>query len=123
MMNHKNINYGFNLKKFLLIISAILIVGYGFFNAREFILGPSIEIMNKNEFREVGKNIVTIKGIAKNTVYLTLNEKPVYLDRDGNFEEKLLLSPGFNTIQMYGRDRFKKETLEELKIYYKENIN
>ena len=40
---------------------------------------------------------------------------------DGLFEEKLLLSPGSNIIEIKARDRFKKETEKIINIYYKQS--
>ena len=120
-MNSSNLSSGFNVRKTAIIIAVVLIVVYGMFNARNIIIGPEIEIISPNPESETTENLVIIRGVAKNVTFLSLNNRAIFMDQEGNFKEKLLLSPGFNIIRLYGRDRFKQETTEEFKIYYKEN--
>lgn len=70
---------------------------------------------------ETEKNIFIIKGKAKNISFLSLNEKPMFVDTEGLFEEKLLLSPGSNIIEIRAKDRFKKEILKVVRVYYKQS--
>jgi len=111
---------GFNLKKFAATVSLVFLVSYGLFNARKLIMGPSIEIFEpKTEEVETDSNIITIKGKALNAAFINLNERPIFADTNGIFEEKLLLSEGFNTIEIKARDRFKKEIQKTVTVYYK----
>ena len=66
------------------------------------------------------ENTITITGKVSNMVFLSINERSISVDTKGYFEEKLLLSPGFNIIEIKARDRFKKEVRETIKIYYKQ---
>ena len=112
---------GFNVRLFVIIFSIFLLISYGLFNARNLLLGPSIEIFSPalSEI-ETMENTITIKGKASNMVFLSINERSISVDTKGYFEEKLLLSPGFNIIEIKARDRFKKEVRETIKIYYKQ---
>lgn len=112
---------GFNIKKFLLIVAVLLLIVYGFFNARNMLTGPTLDILNPTNLVETEQNILTVKGIVKNATFISLNEKPIFINQDGIFEEKLLLSPGSNIIQIKARDRFKKEIVKKMTIYYKES--
>ena len=111
---------GFNIRLFVIILSVFLLIFYGIFNARNLIIGPTIEIFSPIS-EETRENVLTIKGRAKNIALLSLNEKPIFVDKQGLFEEKLLLSPGSNTIEIRARDRFKKEIIKTIKIYYKQS--
>lgn len=112
---------GFNVRLFVIIFSIFLLISYGLFNARNLLLGPSIEIFSPalSEI-ETMENTITIKGKVSNMVFLSINERSISVDTKGYFEEKLLLSPGFNIIEIKARDRFKKEVRETIKIYYKQ---
>jgi len=112
---------GFNVRRFLIILSVLLLVSYGLFNARNLIIGPTIEIFSPTKDIEIGENTISVKGRAKNTTFISLNERPIFVDMDGLFEEKLLLSPGSNIIEIKARDRFKKETEKIINIYYKQS--
>lgn len=112
---------GFNIRIFLIIISVFLLISYGIFNARNLIIGPTIEVFSPIKDIETTKNVIDIKGKAKNIAFISLNEKPIFVDKEGLFEEKLLLSPGSNIIEIKARDRFKKEILKTIKVYYKQS--
>lgn len=119
-MPYKFEQKGFNLKLCIIIFSVLLLISYGIFNARNLIIGPTIEIFNPVT-EETKENILIIKGRTKNIALLSLNEKPIFVDKQGLFEEKLLLSPGSNTIEIKAKDRFKQEVLKTIKIYYKQS--
>jgi hypothetical protein len=120
-MNQYKFESGFNIKLFLISASVLLLISYGIFNARNLIIGPTIEIFSPTDNLETEQNILTIKGKATNISFLSLNEKPIFVNTEGLFEEKLLLSPGSNIIEIKAKDRFKKEILKTLKIYYKQS--
>ena len=48
-----------------------------------------------------------------------MNGKPVIVDKDGNFEEILLLSPGYNSTLFSAKDRFNRTTEYKLELVYK----
>lgn len=120
-MNQYKFERGFNIKRFVIIASILLLISYGIFNSRNLIIGPVIEIFNPAKDIETAENIIGIKGRAKNIAFLSLNEKPIFVDTEGLFEERLLLSPGSNIIEIRAKDRFKKEILKTIKVYYKQN--
>ncbi len=112
---------GFNIKFFVVILSVLFLISYGVFNARSLITGPVIEIFSPATETETMENVITIRGRAINMIFISVNEKPIFVDKEGLFEEKLLLSPGSNIIEIRAKDRFKKEVLETIKIYYKQS--
>lgn len=120
-MNRPDLESGFNIRLFLVISAIVLLISYGLFNARDLLLGPSIEITQPTSQTETTENIFTIKGRAKNTAYISINQRPIFVDKEGFFEEKLILSPGFNIIEIKARDRFKKETQKTVSVYYKQD--
>ena len=117
-MNCYKFERGFNIKFFAIALSVLLLVSYGIFNARNLIMGPVIEIFNPIKDTETSEEVFVIKGKIKNASFISFNEKPIFVDKEGIFEEKLLLSPGSNIIEIRAKDRFKKEVLKIIKIYY-----
>ena len=120
-MSQYKFESGFNVKRFVIILSVFLLVSYGIFNARNLIIGPTVEVFSPVRDMETEENVLTINGRAKNITFISLNERPISVDTEGLFEEKLLLSPGSNIIEIKARDRFKKEILKTIKIYYKQS--
>ena len=60
---------GFNIKKTIIIFSVVLLVLYGFFNARNLIAGPSFEILSPTTEIETKEKIIEVKGRVKNTSF------------------------------------------------------
>lgn len=105
-------------KKILWILPILIFVAYGIFNARNFIFGPSIEVVEPEANLLSENRLISIKGFAKNTSFLKLNNRSIFTDKEGYFNEKLLLNNGYNIIQIVGRDRFRNETKKEFRVYY-----
>lgn len=120
-MNKYKFESGFNIKLFIILFSVVLLVSYGIFNSRNLIIGPEIEMFSPAKDMETAENVLVIKGKVKNMTYLSLNEKPIFVDTEGLFEEKLLLSPGSNIIEIEAKDRFKNEVQKTVKVYYKQS--
>lgn len=118
-MNKYKFEKGFNIKSFLIAFSAVLLVGYGLWNARHIIIGPTIEIFSPTQDVETRENVLTVNGRAKNAAFISLNEKPISVDTEGLFEQRLLLSPGSNNIEIKVRDRFQQEVKKTITVYYK----
>jgi hypothetical protein len=120
-MNKYKFQKKFNIKYFAIVLIVVLLVSYGLFNARSLILGPQVEIFSPTNNTETTENLTDIHGKAENISFISLNEKQIFIDKEGVFQEKLLLKPGSNIIQIKARDRFKKEIVKILKIYYKQS--
>lgn len=93
-----------------------LIALYAFFQARYLILGPRITILSPLNGSTVDSSLVLVEGIAKNVTYISMNDRPIFLDEKGRFEEKFLAYPGSSTIIIKARDRFGRETERITKI-------
>lgn len=106
---------------FVIVISVLSLISYGIFNARNLIIGPGIEIFSPNVDTETRENFIVIKGRVKNITFITLNERSIFVDKEGYFQEKLLLSSGFNIIEIKARDRFKQEIKKTMRVYYKQD--
>lgn len=106
---------------FVTILSILFLVSYGIFNARNLLIGPTIEIFSPAKDTETAENILTVSGRASNVAFISLNQRPISIDTEGLFQEKLLLSPGSNIIEIKAVDRFKKEAQKTIVVYYKQS--
>jgi hypothetical protein len=122
-MNQYNFESGFNIRKLLITASVVLLFSYGIFNARNLIMGPSIEMFNPIADTEVSDKTITVKGKVENISFISLNGRAISVDREGLFNEKLILVSGLNVIEIKARDRFKNEVQKVIKVYYKESEN
>jgi hypothetical protein len=107
------------LRIIALTILAIIIVGYSFFQAQKILAGPVIEISTPQNGATYNSTLIEIDGQAKNVAYMDLDDRQMFTDKNGNFSEKLLLSPGYNVVKLDAWDKFGKQTEKKLELVLK----
>ncbi|MSR73199.1 hypothetical protein EXS61_01155 [Candidatus Parcubacteria bacterium] len=114
-----------SFKSTIKIVSLVLVVlfigGYSLFEARNIISGPKIEISQPINGTTTENPLIDIKGITQNASSISLNDRPITVDKEGAFNEKLLLSPGYNIIKLAVSDRFGRQKVEMLKLILTSN--
>ena len=115
-----------DLKSTLKVVSLSLIlffiIGYSLFEFRWVIQGPKISVETPKNGESFDKNLISVRGKIENVTYLALNDYQITVDPSGVFEEKLLLSPGFNIMKLETKDRFGRTEVEFLEVLYTKNI-
>ena len=96
----------------------ILILGYSAFQARKIVGGPELTITSPIITDIVTDPLVRVTGVAKNIKEITLNGTPIYIDEQGNFNEKLVLLAGYNIIELEAKDKFNKETKKTIELSF-----
>lgn len=109
----------FYLKALLITVFLIMVLGYGAYEVWNYATGPQIIVTNPQNGTAVSESLITIEGLAKNIKEITLNDRAIVVDEAGNFNEKILLSYGYNVLSLRASDRFGKQTEERLQIVYK----
>jgi len=99
---------------------ALIIAGYSLFQAQKILAGPVIEITTPQNGATYNSTLIEINGKAKNIAYINLNDRKIFTDKDGNFSEVLLLSPGENVVKLDAWDKFGKQTEKKLELVLKE---
>ena len=113
---HRNSKY--ILRVAIIVIFFVLIAGYSAYQARKIIRGPEISIYSPTDGATVNDALVEIKGKASNIKDISLDDKPIFIDEQGNFNEKLLMPSGYTIISMKASDRFGNKTEKSISIYY-----
>lgn len=100
----------------IIVLIFLAIIGYGLFQARNLLRGPEISISSPINGTSYTSAIVMVAGMATNITHISLDDRPIFVDKLGNFSEKLLLAPGYNIIKLEAQDKFgrSKERLLEL---------
>ncbi len=100
----------FDVKKILKIASLsiflLFIVSYAFFRSKDLIFGVKIIDVNIMDGEKIEDNILNITGNAKNAIKLTLNDRIISIDQEGNFSETIVLNKGYNVISVEAKDKF-----------------
>jgi hypothetical protein len=94
------------MKRAVIIVVIVLIVGYGLFEARKLIEGPVITIESPQAGTATSSDIVTVVGNAENIAFLTINDGPAYTDESGRFVYQYSPPPGYTVVTVAAVDRF-----------------
>jgi hypothetical protein len=109
----------FYLKAIVITLFLFCLFGYGVFEIWNYATGPEITVKTPADGAVVAESLISIQGQGKNTKEITLNDRPIMMDEAGNFSENILLSYGYNVLELRGADRFGKKTEQKLQIVYK----
>ena len=104
------------LSVLLLTVLALVIAGYGLFEARRIVEGPQVTIYMPADGSATSTSGVVIAGNAQNISFLTINDQPSFTDQQGNFSETLSIPPGFAVLTVAATDRFGRRTSKEVSI-------
>ncbi len=109
------------VKIIVFVLISLIVIGYAFFASHDFILGPIITIsepINGSTFTSPG---IVIKGVVKRIQDISLNDRSLIIDHEGNFSENVLLSPGYNVFTLIALDKFGRSKEYRLELIYKVN--
>jgi uncharacterized protein (DUF58 family) len=95
------------LKDALSIALLVLLAFYIYYQFERYLEGPVIsvggELLEATTFTEP---LLTIEGRARNVAFIYINDRQIFTDERGNFEELFLLQPGYNVVSIRARDQF-----------------
>ncbi|KKU79499.1 MAG: hypothetical protein UY04_C0007G0010 [Parcubacteria group bacterium GW2011_GWA2_47_7] len=115
------------LKKVLSVSTGILIVAvivfYAYYQSRSVIAGPLIELSEPQDYMTSTTSLIMIRGVAINAKELTLQGRQIFIDLSGRFAEQLLLSPGYNIIELTAKDAQGRQIIKKLELVYHEELN
>ncbi len=115
MLKNKNLRIRFMFISFL----ALIFAGYLFYQMKNFILGPRINILNLKEYSTVDDSFFTAEGSAKNIFNFYLNGRKIFVDKNGNFKEKMVLASGSNILEFKAEDKFGHQIIKYYHIFNK----
>jgi Glucodextranase, domain B len=110
------INYNRSVKRGLFVFVILALVAYGLFQSKKLIEGPQITIFEPQNGATLTGDLVTIRGVAKNIAYIWLDDTPIFVDNNGQFDEQLVVPQGYSTIKVSAQDKFGKKTQELIRV-------
>jgi hypothetical protein len=102
-----------------ILLVVILLVGYTLFQAKNLIRGPVLVILEPKDGATVPYEIVTVKGTTENVSAITLNDSPIFIDKEGKFNEKIVAPVGYSIVKLSAKDRFGTEVIKYLHLILK----
>lgn len=106
------------IKTLLIAFFVLVLVGYGLFQSQKIIDGPQISVISPISGGTSTESKIEVKGVAKNISAISLNDRPIFIDEQGNFAEKLMLYPGYNIIKLRASDKFGSSVERDLELVY-----
>lgn len=107
------------LKYIAISLAIIGITGYSYHQTRGFSNGAILVLDYPSDGMTLTKSSINVKGIIKNATYATLDGRQIFIDENGKFNERLLLSPGYNVVEIKLKDRFDRIKTKKLELIYK----
>jgi hypothetical protein len=93
------------------ILIGILVVGFlGLiaYNVKDMVFGAPLIVHTTADGATVNNSYVAISGYAKHAQSVTINGLVIGVDKQGNFSDGVILSPGYNIVEVAETDRFGK---------------
>ncbi len=100
------------------IVVILLIIGYALFESHSLIKGPDITISEPIPGSSISTSSVNIIGKASRIQDISLNGRPILVDKDGNFNETILLASGYNASLFSAKDKFNRTIEYKLELVY-----
>jgi len=115
--------YKFKNKKItLLTVSIGLVVcsvlALVFTNMRDVIFGTPLSVSVAGDGSTLSSSFLPLTGNAKHAKDIRINGRSIAIDREGNFTDAVILSPGYNTINISLRDQFGKQKNRTYQFVY-----
>jgi hypothetical protein len=104
------------MRRIILLVVILLVIGYGLFEARRLIGGPVVTINSPEDGSATSSEIITISGTAHNISFLTINDVPAFTDEQGHFTEELSPPPGYAIFTVAATDRFGRRATAQVHI-------
>jgi len=98
-----------NNSSIALAISVCAITVLIVYNMRDIIFGTPLSINASIDGSTVPSLVFPLSGNAGHAKELLINGRPVQIDRNGAFADEILLSEGYNIVEVARIDRFGKE--------------
>lgn len=98
-MHHARIKLG------ITIIVSITFAVYVLFQARFFIVGPTLTILEPTTTRYATSTLM-VRGSVTHAVEIAVNDFPIDTDRAGNFSYELVIPEGYSILTVTARDRY-----------------
>lgn len=86
-----------------LILGVCALVVY---NIRDLVFGTPLQVVAAKDGSTLGDTFLPLSGVARHARELLINGRTVAIDRSGKFTDAIILSPGYNIVEVALLDRF-----------------
>ena len=111
-MKYKIKHNRFSVTAALLVLVVLGVFGFVLGNMRDLLFGAPLTITTASNGATLTDGYLPVSGKATHARDVRINGRLVTIDREGNFSDAVLLSPGYNVITVASRDQFGKEAVK-----------
>jgi hypothetical protein len=104
------------LKWIVGVLLALIVVGYGFFESFDLLLGPKLLITAPANGSTVHDSLIRIEGRTKRIAKIYISGRQIFAQSDGTFSEPLLLGNGYNIIEVRVEDQFGRKLIQKVEL-------
>ncbi|MEN9647585.1 MAG: hypothetical protein RLY57_389 [Candidatus Parcubacteria bacterium] len=104
------------------LILILAIIGYTIYAFSDYLDGPELVISFPYEGYSTTSTLIKVSGTAERAQFISLNDRPIYIDEKGLWNETLLLQPGYTIIKAFVRDRFGREQSSLIHVLRTEQV-
>ncbi len=112
-------NASYYIKTVFLVLFGLIIVAYSVYQARNILFAPTITLVSPIDGETYTDPLIHVKGVATHAAYLTLDDRALFADKKGNFDDTLLLGEGYTIIKISAEDKFGKKTEKIIQVLLK----
>jgi len=105
------------------VLLCALTVGYGIFQARTLIHGPTLIVLSPLPGETISGKLMSVTGNTQHVTHVQVNGKSVTIDISGKFSETLVTPEGYGTILVEAKDRFGGHVAKKIDFFGKPNVN
>lgn len=102
----------------IITLACILIALYSGYQVRNLIRGPLLVIFTPENGAVLDDSLIEITGEAHNISYISVNDRPMFVDPEGRFRDLLLLPYGYSILTVKAGDRFGRTVERSLELMY-----
>ncbi|MDP3735596.1 MAG: hypothetical protein Q8R39_04180 [bacterium] len=103
----------------LLLLAGGALLVYAAVEAHAYLAGITIAVRTPENGATVREPLITVAGEIANAAFITLNGRELLTDEGGQFEESILVSPGYNLFTVAAEDKFGRMKEKKLEIIYR----
>ena len=97
------------------ILIGVLVVGFLgliFYNVKDMLFGAPLTVHTVADGSTIDGTYVAISGNAQHAGSISINGRQIGVDQQGNFNDGVILSPGYNIVEVTETDQFGKERMQ-----------
>lgn len=83
-----------------------LVLALVVYNMRDMVFGTPLQVVTAQDGATLEDTFLPLTGMARHARELLINGRTVAIDRSGKFTDAIILSPGYNIVEVALKDRF-----------------